>query len=77
MERTSEAQEFPLAPGQVEQTVKDEITALSEWLEENGSYCATEQAHMAQGSRERAYWHYGYLAALRHTLAMLSKQQAG
>lgn len=76
-ERTSAAPAFPLAPGQVAQTLRDESTALSEWLEENGPYCAVEQAHLKAGSRERAYWHYGYLMALRDVQAMLASQRDG
>jgi hypothetical protein len=66
---------FPLAPGQIEQTLRDEIAALSEWLDANGPYCAEERAHLTAGGRERAYWHYGYLTALRDTLAMLTARQ--
>jgi hypothetical protein len=41
------------------------IDELSEWLTEHAPYCQTEHAHLNEGSRERAYWHYGYLMALR------------
>ena len=64
----------PLVASQVEQTLNDEIAALTEWIEVNGPYCMEERAHMKPGSRERAYWHYGYLVALRDTLAMLTKR---
>jgi hypothetical protein len=46
-------------------TALDErIAALSAWLDAHAPYCRDEQAHTIEGSRERAYWHYGYLIAL-------------
>ena len=74
MEQAPPSQKFPLGPGQIRQTLIDEIEALSRWLEQHGSYCQDEKAHMKEGSRERAYWHYGYLVALRDTLAMLERR---
>ena len=44
---------------------------LSAWLCRYAPYCAEEQAHLDEGTRERAYWHYGYLVAIadvRHAL---------
>ena len=75
VDRVNEAQGYPLAPGQVEQILVDEATALAEWLQVNGPYCASERAHLDAGSRERAYWHYGYLMALRDIRGILSRQQ--
>jgi hypothetical protein len=75
IDRVNEARGYPLAPGQVEQVLVDETTALSEWLQANGPYCVAERAHLEAGSRERAYWHYGYLTALRDVQAMLSRQR--
>ncbi len=48
---------------------------LREWLVENGQECFAEQAHLNEGSRERVYWHYGYLVALRDVLNLLARQQ--
>jgi hypothetical protein len=38
---------------------------LEKWLRAHAPDCATAQAHMIEGAPERAYWHYGYLIALR------------
>lgn len=38
---------------------------IQEWLSEHAPYCASDQKHLDEHSVERAYWHYGYLAALR------------
>jgi hypothetical protein len=47
-----------------------EITA---WMTDHAPYVGTEQAHLKPGTRERAYWHYGYLAALQDILYLLGR----
>jgi hypothetical protein len=42
-----------------------QIERLAKWVETHAPYCATEQSHTIEASRERGYWHHGYLAALR------------
>lgn len=39
----------------------DEIGA---WLTDNAPYCTADQRHLDENTPERAYWHYGYRAAL-------------
>jgi hypothetical protein len=41
------------------------IAQLTSWLKIHAPECVEEQVHLDDGSRERAYWHYGYLVALR------------
>jgi hypothetical protein len=41
------------------------IASQTEWLRENSPYCFHDQKHLDEGSPERAYWHYGYLVALK------------
>lgn len=41
-----------------------------DWLEDNAPECFDEQRHLDDGSKERAYWHYGYMMALRDVLAL-------
>jgi hypothetical protein len=65
---------FPLDHGQTQRVLRDKVAALTEWLDTHAPDCATEQAHRQEGSRERAYWHHGYLTALRDTLIMLERQ---
>ncbi len=48
----------------LEQLLEKRIKRLSAWLDRNAPYCTQEQAHLDEGSRERAYWHYGYVVAL-------------
>ena len=45
---------------------------LDEWLDKEG--VKKEQAHLNKDSKERLYWHYGYLMALKDVLALLGKK---
>jgi hypothetical protein len=49
-----------------------EITA---WMIDHAPYVRTEQAHLKPGTRERAHWHYGYLAALQDILYLLGRER--
>jgi hypothetical protein len=51
------------------------IRDLSKWLEENAPNCGTDQKHLEEGSQERAYWHFGYMVALRDTLRIFTGQE--
>lgn len=73
--QTVAADNFPLDHGQLQQVLTDEIAALSEWIDGNAPYCEQEDGQLREGSRERAYWHHGYRAALRDTLTMLKKHE--
>lgn len=55
--------------------IENRIRDLSVWLEENATDCRAEQKHLEEGSHERAYWHYGYMVALRDTLALLTGER--
>ena len=44
---------------------------LADWLAQNAPQCAAEQKHLEEGSQERAYWHYGYLVALRDVMRLM------
>ena len=44
------------------------------WLSEVAPEAKSEQRHTLEGTPERAYWHYGYMMALRDVLTSL---QAG
>ncbi len=53
--------------------IERRIRNMSAWLKENGPDCVTEQAHLDEGSRERVYWHYGYMVALKDVLKLLER----
>jgi hypothetical protein len=66
----------PRRESTVDQAIEDRINGLAEWLDENAPDASLEQAHLDEGSSERAYWHHGYLAALRDLQALLRGQRA-
>jgi hypothetical protein len=49
-------------------SMQDRAESITRWLEQQKPRCTEEQAHLEEGSRERVYWHYGYLVALRDVL---------
>ena len=61
-------------PKDVDDTLEQRIAQLTKWLEENAPDL-DEQRHLDEGSRERAYWHYGYLVALRDLRNLLRGRQ--
>lgn len=44
---------------------------LLEWLADNAPLCQSEQRHLDGGTDEQAYWHFGYLIAIKDMLALL------
>jgi len=64
-QRTSPRRPSPAGRGSpLEKLLNRRIAKLSTWLDRHAPYCREEQAHLDEGSRERAYWHYGYVVAL-------------
>ena len=54
-------------------TINTRAAAQEQWLQENAPNVFQDQKHMDDGSSERAYWHYGYLVALRDVRELLSQ----
>ena len=52
----------------------DRERVIKEWLDDNAPYCFADQKHLDEGSRERAYWHYGYRAALVDVINKIQSQ---
>lgn len=55
------------------ETIYERIGKLEAWLAEQGVDVKDEQAHLNDGSRERLYWHYGYLIGLRDAMKAVSQ----
>jgi len=55
----------------VMQDLRNRIATLTRWLDRHCPNCEAEQAHLDAGTREQAYWNYGYLVALRDLLKKL------
>ena len=55
----------------LEMLIERRIGSLAAWLARHAPFCVREQAHLDDGTRERAYWHYGYLVAMADMRAEL------
>lgn len=47
------------------EVIDRKLDGIREWLRENAPEIQDEQRHLDAESVERAYWHFGYAAALR------------
>lgn len=54
------------------EAIDQRIAGLKNWLIENAPYCAADHDHLNENSAERAYWHFGYLTALKDVRRLLS-----
>ena len=54
--------------------ISDKAEALTRWLAEHAPYCEDSQKHLDQGTSEQAYWHYGYVCAIRDILAIVDPE---
>ncbi len=48
---------------------------IREWLADNAPYIAADQKHLDDNTVERAYWHYGYQAALSDAINLATKNK--
>lgn len=48
---------------------------LTKWLKDTHGQQVKDARHLDEGTAERAYWHLGYLTALRDALRLLQKDQ--
>jgi hypothetical protein len=53
--------------------VSAKIDELTRWLADNAPHCSSEQKHLDEDTVERAYWHYGYICALKDVLALADR----
>ena len=59
-----------------EDRLRRRIAGIDAWLREQGVDVKQEQAHTQEGTKERLYWHYGYMVALRDVLKLLKRRWA-
>lgn len=55
------------------QAMSQRVDELTRWLADKAPYCTSTQKHLDEGSVEQAYWHYGYLCALRDIQSMIRR----
>ena len=51
--------------------IRTRLRGIREWMAEEAPYVTADQRHLDANTPERAYWHYGYQAALSDVLAMV------
>ncbi len=56
----------------VVEVLKNREANLLSWLSENATYAIKEQRHLDHGSKEQAYWNYGYFMAIKDILALIT-----
>jgi hypothetical protein len=66
---------YSIERSQIE-AISDKAEALTRWLAEHAPNCDTSQKHLDPGTIEQAYWHYGYVCALRDILSLVESESA-
>jgi hypothetical protein len=51
--------------------IRARLQGIREWMAEEAPYVTADQKHLDANTPERAYWHYGYQAALADVLALI------
>ena len=51
--------------------IRKRLKGIREWIADEAPYIVADQRHLDENTLERAYWHYGYEAALADVLALV------
>lgn len=51
--------------------LRNRMEGQRQWLDDTAPYIFEDQKHLDSDTPERAYWHYGYMIALRVVLRLL------
>jgi hypothetical protein len=52
-------------------TIRRRLKNIREWIDAEAPYLPGDQRHLDANTPERAYWHYGYQAALADVLNLV------
>jgi hypothetical protein len=58
---------------EVASSLRSRMDGIREWIVDEAPYITADQRHLDANTPERAYWHYGYQAALRDVLALVER----
>jgi hypothetical protein len=58
---------------EIASAVRSRMDDIREWIADEAPYITADQRHLDTNTPERAYWHYGYQAALRDILALADR----
>jgi hypothetical protein len=54
--------------------IRTRMQGIREWMADEAPYVTADQRHLDANTPERAYWHYGYQAALSDILALIERR---
>ncbi|HEX3882293.1 MAG TPA: hypothetical protein VHW66_06515 [Stellaceae bacterium] len=60
----------------LDEIIETRARDIASWLTDAAPFCDREQKHLDEGTIERAYWHHGYLMALRDLQCALKLRRA-
>lgn len=58
-------------------SIRERIGDIQDWISEEAPYIVADQRHLDANTPERAYWHFGYQAALRDILNLVETSKQG
>ena len=64
---------MPKVDPEIASTIQQRIDGIRDGIADESPYIMADQYHLDANTPERAYWHYGYMAALRDVLALLER----
>lgn len=53
--------------------IQARLNGIREWMAAEAPYVGADQRHLDANTPERAYWHYGYQAALQDVLDLAER----
>jgi hypothetical protein len=62
---------------EIEKTIRERLEDIQNWISDEAPYIVADQRHLDANTPERAYWHFGYQAALRDILKLVETSKQG
>jgi hypothetical protein len=57
----------------VTSAIRKRMEGIRKWMADEAPYVTADQRHLDENTPERAYWHYGYQAALSDVLRLIER----
>lgn len=58
-------------------SIRERMDDIQKWISDEAPYIVADQRHLDANTPERAYWHFGYQAALRDILNLVESTKQG
>jgi hypothetical protein len=59
---------------EITSAIRARMQGIREWMADEAPYVTADQRHLYENTPERAYWHYGYQAALTDVLSLIERR---